>query len=144
MWDVESGLFYWADGTGRRKGKDIVFRIQPRSGKAEKRAIQDHDVGAIAMRENGGLDDLEALAICGLWRLYVDLSVSRIGGDIICTNGPCFSPGDKTFYATDTFQEEIWAHDYDFETGAVSNRRAFASANGGLGICGIPEPRFGG
>ena len=184
VWDVESGLFYWVDGTGRRKGKDNVFRMHPGTGKVESRLIADHDVGAIAVRENGGLvaamddgfyfydfdsgdfeliaaieeaqprprlndgktdragrfiaggmDDLEELAICGLWRLDTDLFVSRIGGDIICTNGPCFSPDDKTFYVTDTFQEEIWAHDYDIETGAISNRRTFASTKGGLGIC---------
>lgn len=184
VWDVESGFFYWVDGTGRRKGKDNVFRMETGTGHVESRSIPDHDVGAIAVRKDGGLvaamddgfycydfdhgdleliaaieedqprtrlndgktdrvgrfiaggmDDLEELAICGLWRLDADLSVTRIGGDIICTNGPCFSPDDKTFYVTDTFQEEIWAHDYDIETGAISNRRTFASTKGGLGIC---------
>ncbi|MDP6843653.1 MAG: SMP-30/gluconolactonase/LRE family protein [Rhodospirillales bacterium] len=184
VWDVESGLFYWVDGTGRRKGKDNVFRMEPRSGRVESRSIPDHDVGAIAIRKDGGMvaamddgfyfydfdseeldlitaieadqprtrlndgkvdragrfiaggmDDLEDLAICGLWRLDPDLSVTRIGGEIICTNGPCWSPDDKTFYVTDTFQEEIWAHDYDIETGALANRRVFASTRGMTGIC---------
>ena len=184
VWDVESGLFYWVDGTGRRKGKDNVFRLDPSSGKVETRSIPDHDVGALAVRENGklvlanddgfyfydfdkdalelilkveadeprtrlndgkvdrrgrfiagGMDDLEELAICGLWRLDPDLSATRIGGGIICTNGPCWSPDDKTFYVTDTFQDEVRAYDYDIETGQLANQRVFASTKDGLGIC---------
>ena len=63
----------------------------------------------------GGMDDQEELAICGLWRLDHDLSITKVDGGIICSNGPCWSPDDRTFYFADTFQEEIWAYDYDIE-----------------------------
>ena len=55
IWDVDSGMFYWVDGTGRRKGKDNIFRLNPRSGNFESRLIPDHDIGALALREEGGL-----------------------------------------------------------------------------------------
>ena len=55
VWDLKSGFLYWVDGTGRRQGKDNVFRMETGSGRLESRSIPDHDVGAIAVRENGGL-----------------------------------------------------------------------------------------
>ncbi len=76
----------------------------------------------------GGMDDKEELGICGLWRLDPDLRVTRVDQGIICSNGPCWSPDDRTFYFADTFREEMWAYDYELETGALSNRRVFASS----------------
>ena len=82
----------------------------------------------------GGMDDKEELTICGLWRLDPDLSVTKADGGIICTNGPCWSPDDKTFYLADSFQEEFWAYDYDIETGSLSNKRVFASTKDDAGV----------
>ncbi len=82
----------------------------------------------------GGMDDKEELNVCGLWRLDPDLSVTKVDGGIICSNGPCWSPDDKTFYFADTFQEEIWAYDYDVETGTPSARRLFASTKADDGV----------
>jgi sugar lactone lactonase YvrE len=75
----------------------------------------------------GGMDDKEELGLCSLWRLDTDLSLHRIDSGIICSNGPCWSPDDRVFYFADTFQREIWAYDYDIETGEAGNRRVFAS-----------------
>ena len=82
----------------------------------------------------GGMDDKEELAICGLWRLDADLSVTKVDGGIICSNGPCWSPDDKTFYFADTFQEEFWAYDYDIAAGTVSNKRVFATTKDDPGV----------
>lgn len=82
----------------------------------------------------GGMDDQEELAICGLWRLDHDLSITKVDGGIICSNGPCWSPDDRTFYFADTFQEEIWAYDYDIETGTPSHRRVFVSTRDDFGV----------
>ena len=184
IWDVDSGMFYWVDGTGRRKGKDNIFRLNPRTGTFESRLIPDHDIGALALRKDGGLilavddgyyfydfdngnlnlielveqdlhrtrlndgkvdrrgrfivgsmDDQEELDICGLWRLDPDLSVSKIGGGIICTNGPSWSPDDTVFYVTCTFKDIMWAYDYDIENGTISNRREFVSTKDLAGVC---------
>ena len=82
----------------------------------------------------GGMDDKEELKNCGLWRLDPDLSVTKVDDGIICTNGPCWSPDDKTFYLADTFQNEFWAYDYDIETGTVSNKRIFATTHDDAGV----------
>src|SRR5262249_40154499 len=75
----------------------------------------------------GGMDDKEELKICGLWRLDPDLRVTKVDEGIICTNGPCWSPDNRTFYLADTFQGEYWAYDYEIETGALANKRVWAS-----------------
>ncbi len=82
----------------------------------------------------GGMDDLEELRNCGLWRLDPDLSVTKVEDGLMCTNGPCWSPDDKTFYVADTFIEEFWAYDYDIETGDLSNKRVHASTKEDEGV----------
>ncbi len=175
VWDVEDGCLYWVDGTGRRVGKPSIWRMDPRTGTTQNWSLS-HDVGAMALRHDGGavlaladgfyffdfqgstldlithvdadqprtrlndgkcdrrgrffaggMDDKEELEICGLWRLDPDLRVAKVDEGIICTNGPCWSPDDTTFYLADTFQGEYWAYDYDLETGALMNKRVWAS-----------------
>jgi L-arabinonolactonase len=182
IWDVEEGRLYWVDGTGRRVGKQSLWRLDPRSGKIESWTL-DRDIGAMALRKNGGavlalddgfyfydfdkskldlirkvdeaqprtrlndgkcdrrgrffaggMDDKEELAICKLWRLDPDLRVAPVDDGIICSNGPCWSPDDKTFYFADTFQQEFWAYDYDIEAGTVANRRVFATTKDDQGV----------
>jgi sugar lactone lactonase YvrE len=182
IWDVEEGRLYWVDGTGRRVGNPALWRLDPRSGKVESWKL-DRDVGAMALRRNGGavlalddgfyfydylggkldlitkvdaeqprtrlndgkcdrrgrffaggMDDKEELAICGLWRLDPDLKVTKVDGGIICSNGPCWSPDDRTFYFADTFQEEFWAYDYDIAQGTLSNKRVFATTKEDIGV----------
>jgi sugar lactone lactonase YvrE len=82
----------------------------------------------------GGMDDKEEFTICGLWRLDPDLSATKVDGGIICSNGPCWSPDDKTFYFADTFQQEFWAYDYDIATGTLANKRVFATTKDDPGV----------
>ena len=182
VWDVETGVLWWLDGTGRRVGNPSIWRLEPGTGRVDNWSL-DHDVGALAVRENGklvlaldrgfyffdpanggleliapieadqprsrlndgkvdrrgrfiagGMDDKEELPICGLWRLDPDLSVTRVEGGIICTNGPCWSPDDKTFYVADTFVDEFWAYNYDIDSGTLSNKRVFANTRGETGV----------
>ncbi len=182
VWDVETGLLWWLDGTGRRVNNPSIWRLEPKSGRVDNWSL-DHDVGALAVRENGtlvlalddgfyffdpdteqldlislvdadqprtrlndgkvdrrgrffagGMDDKEELAVCGLWRLDADLSVAKVDAGIICSNGPCWSPDDKTFYIADTFVDEFWAYDYDLETGDVSGKRVFAETKASDGV----------
>jgi L-arabinonolactonase len=175
VWDAQEACLYWVDSTGRRVGKPAIWRLDPRSGKTRSWQI-DRDVGAMALRRNGGavlslndgfyffdfnsseleciqkvdddptrarlndgkcdrrgrffaggMDDKEELGICGLWRLDPNLVVTKVEDGIICSNGPCWSPDDRTFYFADSFKREIWSYDYDIETGSLSNRRLFAS-----------------
>lgn len=176
IWDVEEGVLYWVDGTGRRVGNPSIWRLDPRSGETRNWSL-DQDVGAMALRKDGGavlalddgfyffdfdsgaldliekieadeprtrlndgkvdrhgrflaggMDDLEENGLCGLWRLDPDLVTTKIDDGIICSNGPCWSPDDKTFYFADTFQQVMWAYDYDLDSGTVANKREFASS----------------
>ena len=62
-----------------------------------------------------------------LYRLDPNYELTVLDDGLVCSNGPCWSPDDSTFYFSDTWSGEIWAYDYDVEAGAVSNRRAFAT-----------------
>ncbi|MCQ0986065.1 SMP-30/gluconolactonase/LRE family protein [Jiella marina] len=77
----------------------------------------------------GSMDTMEEGPSGALYRLDPDFSVTKVDDGIICSNGPCFSPDDKTFYFTDTWTGEIWAYDYDVDTGDLSNRRTFAKVD---------------
>lgn len=77
----------------------------------------------------GSMDTSEEAARGGLYSLSTDLKVTKLESNIICSNGPCWSPDGRIFYFQDTWSGEIWAYDYDQETGAVSNRRTFAKVD---------------
>jgi sugar lactone lactonase YvrE len=74
----------------------------------------------------GTMDMSEAAPIGSLYRLDPDFKVTKLTTGIIVSNGPCWSPDDKTFYFHDSWAGEIWAYDYDIATGMPSNRRRFA------------------
>ena len=52
----------------------------------------------------GGMDDKEEQDICSLWSLNSDFSVTQLETNIICSNGPCWSPDNPIFYFADTFK----------------------------------------
>ena len=75
----------------------------------------------------GSMDMGEEAATGSLWRLDPDMSVHELEREIICSNGPCWSPDGRTLYFSDSFSGVISAFDYDPDTGAATNRRPFAS-----------------
>ncbi len=125
---LDDGFYFFDFDSGRLDLIGLVDEEQPRTrlndGKCDRR-------GRFFA---GGMDDKEELKICGLWRLDPDLAIAKVDGGVICSNGPCWSPDDKTFYFADTFQQEIWAYDYDLENGVPSSRRLFASTKDDLGV----------
>lgn len=64
-----------------------------------------------------------------LFRLDPDLSCHRLDAGIACSNGPCWSPDDRTLYFADSFERTLYAYDYCPETGAATGRRVFATAH---------------
>lgn len=125
---LDDGFYTFDFGTGKIELIELVDADAPRTrlndGKCDRR-------GRFLA---GGMDDKEELAICGLWRLDPDMKVTLLDRGIICSNGPCWSPDDKTFYFADTFQQEFWAYDYDIERGTVSNKRVFATTKDDTGV----------
>jgi sugar lactone lactonase YvrE len=118
---LDDGFYFFDFASGKLDLITLVDAEQPRTrlndGKCDRRG----------RFYAGGMDDKEELKISGLYRLDPDLKVTQIDRGIICSNGPCWSPDNKTFYFADTFQGEYWAYDFDIETGSVSNKRLFAS-----------------
>ncbi len=125
---LDDGFYFFEFGSGKLELISLVDAEQPRTrlndGKCDRR-------GRFFA---GGMDDKEELKICGFWRLDPDLRITKLEDGIICTNGPCWSPDDKTFYLADTFQGEIWAYDYDISLGTISNKRVFAAFGNDPGV----------
>ncbi|MGY2044558.1 SMP-30/gluconolactonase/LRE family protein [Pseudomonas pergaminensis] len=59
---------------------------------------------------------------------------AQLGG-FITLNGLAFSPDGRTLYASDSHPlvQQIWAFDYDIDTGTPSNRRVFVDMHNHLG-----------
>lgn len=94
----------------------------------ERTRLNDGKVDRLGRFFAGGMDDKEELDNCSLWRLDPDLSVHKIDSNIICSNGPCWSPDNTKFYFADTFKDRIWSYDYDINTGSLSGKKDFASS----------------
>lgn len=62
-----------------------------------------------------------------LYCLDKDLNARQVLGNLTISNGLAWSPDHKTMYFIDTPTSEVWAFDYDIETGAIQNRRAAVS-----------------
>ena len=103
---------------------DVTLILDPEPDKPANR-LNDGKVDRRGRFFAGSMDTMEEGPSGGLYRLDPDFSVTRIDSGIICSNGPCWSPDDRTFYFADTWTGEIWAYDYDIATGAATNRRTF-------------------
>ncbi|MFI5427057.1 SMP-30/gluconolactonase/LRE family protein [Aeromicrobium sp. UC242_57] len=112
---------------------DIVPVMDPEPGLDENR-LNDGKVDRRGRFVFGSMNTAETDATGRLYSLSPDWQLSVLDQGIICSNGPCWSPDDQTFYFCDSWSGEIWAYDYDIETGGVANRRRFAAVEAeGLG-----------
>jgi len=76
----------------------------------------------------GSLNEADLNAPDGsLYRLDPNGSVHKLDTGYATSNGMGFSPDSKTLYLVDMFHSNILAYDHDPPTGAVENRRIFAS-----------------
>ena len=67
-------------------------------------------------------------APCGtLYRFGTDLVPEQMFKHVRCSNGLGWSPDKQIFYYVESFAHTIHAFDYDIETGAIDNRRLFAT-----------------
>ena len=102
--------------------------VDPEPDKPANR-INDGKVDKRGRFVAGSMDTMEEGPNGALYRLDPDLSLHKLDDGIIVSNGPCWSPDGRTFYFADTWSGEIWAYDYDLDTGAVSNRRTFCKVD---------------
>ena len=125
-------------------GGDGIYVFDPDRGELERRCTVETMGGRLRLNDGkcdregrfyvGGMDDKEELKAASLYRLDPDFTLTEIDTGIICSNGPCFSPDNRTFYFADTFQDEIWAYDFDLTSGTVANRRLFSRTDAAGGV----------
>jgi sugar lactone lactonase YvrE len=84
----------------------------------------------------GTLDSKFAGPTGSIFSLDTSLKCSVLEPAIGCTNGPCFSPDNKTFYCADSVSRVISKYDYDLAAGTVSNKREFVEVKG---LGGVPD-----
>jgi L-arabinonolactonase len=118
---LRSGFFTFDFATGK---VELIHETQP--GELRPR-LNDGKVDRQGRFIAGSMDFQESSGVGKLFCLDTDLSVRTLDQDIICSNGPCFSPDGRTFYFADTGRRVIYAYDYDPDVGKVRSRRVFAS-----------------
>ena len=102
--------------------------VDPEPDKPDNR-LNDGKVDKRGRFIAGSMDTSEEGPNGALYRLDPDLSLHKLDDGLIVSNGPCWSPDGRTFYFADTWTGEIWAYDYDLDTGAVSNKRTFCKVD---------------
>ena len=102
---------------------DLIAEIEPDQ---PDNWINDGKVDRRGRFFAGTMDSQESGPNGALYRLDPDFQVTKVETEIIVSNGPCWSPDDSIFYFADTWSGELWAYDYDIETGTLANRRTFA------------------
>jgi sugar lactone lactonase YvrE len=114
------------------KTGDVELIVDPEPGKEANR-LNDGKVDKRGRFVAGTMDTMEDGPNGALYRLDPDLSLHKLDDKIIVSNGPCWSPDGSIFYFADSWSGEIWAYDYDLDTGNVSNRRTFTSIDTSTG-----------
>lgn len=75
----------------------------------------------------GSMHRQETDGLGALYRLDTDHRCHQLDGGIICSNAPAFSPDGRTLYFADSVRRELYAYDYDLDSGQASNKRLFVS-----------------
>lgn len=104
---------------------EVTLIHDPEPDKPNNR-INDGKVDQRGRFVAGSMDTMEEGGNGSLYRLDPDLEITRLEGDIIVSNGPCWAPDGRTFYFTDSWSGQISAYDYDLDNGSIANKRAFA------------------
>jgi L-arabinonolactonase len=69
--------------------------------------------------------DTSGRGLAALYRLDIDLSLHQLFGGLCSANSTCFSLDGQTMYFADTPRREIWAFNYDPDSGCLGDRRTF-------------------
>ncbi|XP_046563959.1 regucalcin-like isoform X2 [Haliotis rubra] len=77
----------------------------------------------------GTMEDDFKLNEGSLYCLDTDGSVSRKQDKVTISNGLAWSPDNKTMYYIDTSPRQVYAYDFDIESGGISNRRVVGNFN---------------
>jgi sugar lactone lactonase YvrE len=78
----------------------------------------------------GSIHAAETAPTGHLYSVGADLSWNRVDSGFICSNGLDWSLDDRILYFADSGTRTIFSYEFDPATGAVGQRRAFASLSG--------------
>jgi L-arabinonolactonase len=115
---------------------DVALVAAPEPGLPNNR-LNDGKVDAAGRFIAGSMDMGESAATGSLWSLLPDFSLRKLDDGIIVSNGPCWSPDNKTLYFADSFSGAISAYDYNLADGSVGNKRIFTKVDASRG--GAPD-----
>jgi L-arabinonolactonase len=116
---LQRGFHFLDFGTG-----EVSLIHDPEPDRPNNR-INDGKVDRRGRFVAGSMDTMEEGGNGALYRLDPDLRVTKLEGEVIVSNGPCWSPDGRTFYFTDSWSGQISAYDYDLETGEIAGKRTF-------------------
>ncbi len=124
---LESGLHFFDFASGTL---DLI--AHPETGKEHVR-LNDGKVDSRGRFVVGSLDMTAVLEPVDrkdrrgvLYRLDPDLTLTALDGLIANSNGPCWSPDNRTFYFTDSVDDTVCAYEWDEASGTPGNKREFA------------------
>jgi len=123
---AENGLYFW-DPISQK----LDFISHPESEKPEAR-FNDGKVDRKGRLWAGTMTYQGATS--SLYRLDQDLSVHQMETGVTISNGVGWSPDNKTMYFVDSIRYVVYAYDFNFESGALSNRRVFVQMSESFGI----------
>ena len=117
----ESGLDFWDFKSGQTQRiqnfESDLATTRTNDGRCDRQGR--FIVGGMNEADNGD-------PISNVYRLDSDLNLYQIISNVTCANSTCFSPDGTIMYFADTPTGQIWAYDYNADSGAVANRRVFA------------------
>lgn len=138
----ESGGFIVALAEGLfacdEDGGNLTLLVDPEAGNEPRSDYNDGKVDHRGRFLLGGANlprEGEAPR-ANLYSIEPDGSVQILEREITISNGPCWSLDGKTLYHADSLRHEVYAYDYDLDSGAVSNKRVFATTHD---LGGIPD-----
>jgi L-arabinonolactonase len=118
----ESCLAFWNPETGKRT---TLKAIEPELATTRMNDGRCDRQGRFII---GGIDESGKFdRISNVYRVDGDLSIHKIISNVAIANSICFSPDGRVMYFADSPTREIWAYDYDIQTGNISNKKVFAN-----------------
>jgi len=78
----------------------------------------------------GTIEETLTQPVGALFRFDPDGRCEQVVEGLIGTNGLAFSPDGRTLYHSDSRRDEVYAWDFDKETGVIRNRRTFIAMDG--------------
>jgi sugar lactone lactonase YvrE len=129
------GLVFRADGSLVVSKEDGVHAVDRATGSLVPLAdpepdrpgnwFNDAKCDRLGRLWTGSGDRNETAATGSLYVFGRDHSFSAVDRDIICCNGPAFSPDGRTAYFSDSYIQQVVRYDIDPATGEVGPRRPF-------------------